>query len=138
MSVETFIRLLDQIALEALLATARLVTRYQQDRFALRIKSEGYAPFAVSGGKAQFLHIGVPRAVKCIGARAAELRTELLEQEGESKNFLLHLLGQSVEFGLKLIANCNHPRHSRSMPSNASCRQVHDCAQHHVGQFVIP
>jgi hypothetical protein len=50
MSVETVIRLADQLAVEALFAEPRFIPSNQEDRLALRIEGKGYSPLAIGGG----------------------------------------------------------------------------------------
>lgn len=55
------VRLGNKLLAKALLATARLVARDQNNGVPLRIEREGCTPFPVCGRETHFLHVGVFR-----------------------------------------------------------------------------
>jgi len=72
MGVKTVIGFPNQFAVKALFASAGLVPRNKQNRFAPGIKSESYSPFAVNRAESQFLHVGVAGAFQGV-KRGADL-----------------------------------------------------------------
>ena len=84
MLIKSFVGLCYELAIKSLVAAARLVSRDQKDRVALRVEREGDAPDTVCCVKAQLLHIRVARTFDRIDAGPAELRAKLLQQQGMS------------------------------------------------------
>jgi len=76
MSVKSSICLGDELPVKSLFGYTRLIARQQQNGAALRIKGEGYAPYAISGLKSQVLSYlrGVSRPTCQPGAVPAAAR----------------------------------------------------------------
>src|SRR6202044_1941122 len=90
-----------------LLATAGFVTSYQQYGSALRIKRESHSPYTTRRVEPQLFHVRVPGILKRIDARAAEIRSELLEQAAESQNLILNIQRQVEELQFELFCDKN-------------------------------
>jgi hypothetical protein len=71
MGIKTLIGLAYQFAVEAPLATARLVPGNQENRPAPGVKSESHTLFAVRGAESQFLHVGMPGTFESVHAGPA-------------------------------------------------------------------
>ena len=54
---------------------------------AFRIESECNTPGTIGGLEAEFLHIRMPRSIQRIGMRAAQMRTEFLQQPDHGRQF---------------------------------------------------
>lgn len=105
MGVKTVVGLTDQFAVETLFTAPGFISRNQKDALALRIEGKGYSPLAAGRTEPQFLHIRVAGAVQRIDARPPQLRSELLEQAGQSQNLRPYIFVQRGEFRFEFIAN---------------------------------
>ena len=99
----------DQAFVEPLLRHPRLVARHKDDSLARGIECERHAPYAVSGGKAQFLHVGIGRALKRIGVRPAQKRPLKLEQRCCGNARILHFKRQPRIFWLERLMEHDLP-----------------------------
>jgi hypothetical protein len=111
MSIETLVRLTDQIGIKAPLTNTRFIAGNQQDRLASYVERKGQSPLAVHRCETQLFHIRVPGAIQCIYSRPAQLRPELLQEPRQSQDLQLYILMQPVELQLKLTAHFNDPAH---------------------------
>src|SRR5579871_1962123 len=111
MCVKPPVRLRDELLIEPLLTAAGFVASNKEDCLALRVEGESHAPLTIRRAEAQFFHIGVAGIVQCIDARTAQLRPELLQEPGMSKDFGPHILGQSIKLRLELVADFDAPSH---------------------------
>ena len=82
MTVEAGVRPCDQRAVEALFASACLVTCDEDQGAPLCVESKGRAPDAVGGVEAQLLHVAMFRTLQRVHMRAAELWSEGFKQTG--------------------------------------------------------
>lgn len=76
MPTKSVIRALDQNFIKSFFAAARLVARYQNDRFSLRVKSKSHTPDSVVGLKPEFFHVGMSRAVQGVDVGPSQLRSK--------------------------------------------------------------
>ena len=118
MRIEPAIGFPDKPAIEALLAHARFISRSKQNCRALHIESERHSPFASRSAKPQFFHVRVARAGQGVNTGPSQLRSEPLKQPRQRQNLRLHILGQRLEFLVKLVGNSDDPTHTNSMPYN--------------------
>ncbi len=112
MVAESLVRFADQLAIEALAASSRFISRDQQDRTPLRIERKGHPPLASARAETEFLHVGVSRAFQRINARPAQLWTKTLEESSHRKHLDLDVVLEYIEFRFKLVADLYGPRHS--------------------------
>ena len=115
MGVETGIGLSDQFAIKTFFADARFIPRNKQNRPTLGIKGESHSPFTIRRTKSQLLHVRMPGAVERVNTRASQVRPKLLQNQRQSQNLRLYVLGKRIELRLKLIADLYGPSHPANM-----------------------
>lgn len=108
------VRFGNKMLVKALLTTARLVARNQNDGVPLRIEREGCTPFPVRGREAHFLHVGVFRAFERIDVRATQLRAEFGKQLRDGQKFGLNPALESQKLRLEGIMQSDVPVHIAS------------------------
>ena len=101
MFIEPGVRPLDQLSVKTSFVYPRFVTGHEKDSLPLGVKSKSDSPHPVTGLKAQLLHVGVARPVQGIHPRAAQRRSECLQQLRLRKQFILHCGGQGIEFQIE-------------------------------------
>src|SRR4051794_17691786 len=111
MLAKSLVSFCDEVAVKSFLAAARLVSRNQKDGSPFRVEREGQAPDTVSRVKPQLLHIRVEGAIERIGARSAESRTELRQQQRMGSNSVLYFVRQRVKLGFKILVKLDFPVH---------------------------
>jgi len=105
------IRLGDELLVEAILASAGLVTGHKHDRPSFGIEGEGGAPFAIRRLEAQLLHIGVLRALQRIRVRPSKLWTILGQQLGDGEQRVLDGLLKGQKLRLEGVMEFDFPSH---------------------------
>lgn len=113
MSVESFISFLDQFTIKPHLAAARFVSGNKQHVFAFGVEGEGNAPYAIAGSKAEFFQIRMARPLSVYRHAAVSIAVQIVKKASHGKQLVLNICRQFFIFGLKLIADLNHPFHSR-------------------------
>ncbi len=93
MSIEPFIRLLDQLFVECFLATSGLVASYEQNPRTIGVKAECHTPYPIVCIKSKFLHVRVFAAIQCVHSRTTQRRTELRQQLQLCEQFVLNSFG---------------------------------------------
>src|SRR4051794_24727601 len=100
---EAGIRLRDELPIEALLASARLVAGDEQNGLALGIESEGHSPYPVAGRETKLFHVGVQQPLQRIGMRPAEPRAVVAQQLGDREQLVLNNRIECLKLALELI-----------------------------------
>jgi hypothetical protein len=114
MGGETPIGHCDKLFVEPFLTPAGFVTGDEQDRFTLRIESEGGAPLAICRLEPQLLHIGVLRPFERICVWAAELRAIVGKQPSNGEQRVLDTLVECEKLRLEGILEFNLSSHRYS------------------------
>lgn len=117
MRVESFISYCDQSAIEPRLASARFVTRYEEDCLSSRIKRERHSPYATVCIKPELLHVRVLGPIQGIHARSLCPRSELLNHFRLREQLVLDRYRESIELVFKLVCELDDPRHIAIMSS---------------------
>ena len=115
MLVVAIVGYIDQAFVKPTLVCATLVAAYQKDGMPLGIECKRHPPDWAVPGKAQLLHVGVPRTLQCIHCRTAEIRAKFRQQSRVRQQFVLQILLQGAEFRVKGIVKENSPSHERIM-----------------------
>ena len=115
MSLETLVGLAYQFAVKALLAPARFVSSYQQNRIADWVKREGNSPFTICCVESQFLHVCMTGTLERVCMRPSEQKPKLFKQKRQSLNLDSYVFAQSVELGIKFIRQFDGPFHYLNM-----------------------
>lgn len=108
------VRLCNELLVKTLLTAARFVTGDQHDRVALRIESEGDAPFAIGGREAHLLHVGMFGAVERVHIRPTKLRAVFAKKLGDGQQFGLDGALKSGKLCLEGIMQLNVSNHIAS------------------------
>jgi hypothetical protein len=111
MGAKAQVGLPDQLAIEALFASAGLIASHKKDRHTPRVESESHSPFTIRHREAQFLHISVPGTFQSVNTRSAQLWSELLQRSGQRQNLPTDILSECPEFRLKFIGHFYGPSH---------------------------
>jgi len=112
MRVKTLLCLPYQFAVETLLAPARFISRYKQNRRTPAIKGEGHSPFTICRTESQFFHVRVSRSFQRVNPWPTQLRSKLFQNNRKRQNLCPHILVQRLKFRFEFIRHLNGPFHT--------------------------